>query len=85
MKDPQFLVMLGTAYLKAGDYSRGAEYLEQAAVLAPDAAVIQAQLGLARLAGGDTDQAVSQLESAVEMDPGLIRADMVLVQVYLRN
>ncbi|MET0116514.1 MAG: XrtA/PEP-CTERM system TPR-repeat protein PrsT [Sedimenticola sp.] len=84
-QDAQFFSLLGTAHLKVGDHSKGTEYLEKAAAIAPDAAAIRAQLGIGQLAGGDTDQAVAQLESAVEMDPDLVQADIVLVQVHLRN
>jgi len=84
-KDPQFLAMLGSAYLEKKDYVRGSEMLERAAAISPAAAAIRTQLGLSHFAQGKTELAVSELESAVELDSDLAQADAMLVLVHLQS
>ena len=85
IQDFQFLALLGGAYLKAGDASTAVQYLERAAELAPDAASIQSQIGLGNLALGKTEEGESRLEKADRLEPGVLPADLLLVQIYLRR
>ncbi len=84
-KDPQLLALLGSAYMSSRDFAKGAEYLEKAAALAPDAAAIRTQLAISHLATGSAEQAVSELKSAVKLDPKFHRADVLLIFTHLRN
>ncbi len=84
-KDPQLLALLGSAYMSNRNFAKGAEYLEKAAALAPNAAAIRTQLAISHLATGSAEQAVSELKSAVELDPKFHRADMLLIFTHLRN
>lgn len=83
--DAQYLSLLGGAYLGQGDATRGMEYLEQAAALAPDEAGIHTQLAIAQLSQGDTEQGISELQSAVDLDQGLVQADLLLVMAHLNR
>lgn len=83
--DPQFLALLGTAYIQKKDYSRGTEYLERAARLAPDVAAIRTQLAMSNLGSGDTSQAITQLETAVDMGQDVLQADVMLIIVHLKE
>lgn len=83
--DPQLFALLGNAYLQKRDFARGAQFLQKAADLAPDLASIRTQLALGHLASGEAEQAISQLETAVNMDEDLIQGDMLLVLAYLRQ
>jgi len=83
--DAQYLALLGSAYLGHGDTTKGLEYLEQAAVIAPDVAGIRTQLAIGQLVQGDVEQGISELRSAVDLDQGLVQADILLVLTYLKN
>jgi putative PEP-CTERM system TPR-repeat lipoprotein len=79
------MALLGSAYLQNKEFQRGSELLEKAAEIAPDLAAIRTQLALSQLATGRTDMAVSELESVVEMDEGLVQADILLVLIHIRE
>ncbi len=84
--DSQFFALLGSAYLDNGDIDKATVYLDRAAELAPgDEASIKTQLALGQLKGGHTEQAIAGLESAVELDPDLMQADILLVYIHLRR
>lgn len=84
-EDPQFLAMLGSAYLGERQFQRGTEMLERAAALDPSAAAIRTQLALSQLATGASDAAMASLQSAVQMDPAFTRADLLLIFAHLRQ
>lgn len=83
--DVQFLSLLGSAYLQAKQFDLGNEYLSRAAALDPKAASIKAQLGLGQIASGHPGQAVSDLKAAVDLDPNLFQADVMLVLALLQD
>jgi putative PEP-CTERM system TPR-repeat lipoprotein len=83
--DVQYLSLLGSAYLDHGDAARGLEYLEKAIALAPDSVNLRTQLAIGHLALGEDQQAMGELQSAVNLDQGLLQADVLLVMMYLRN
>jgi putative PEP-CTERM system TPR-repeat lipoprotein len=83
--DVQHLALLGNAYIRAGNASRGTTFLRRAADLAPSAAALKTQLALGHLASGETDRAVAELEAAIELEPELLQADVLLVYSHLRN
>lgn len=83
--DPQLLALIGSAYVLKGDQERGQEWLSRAVELSPDAAALRTQLGLSLLAGGDTDKAISELQSAVDLGQGVLQADVLLVLAHLKN
>ncbi len=82
--DAQLLALLGSAYLQSGDPDTGNKYLMKAAELAPDVAAVRAQLALGHLLTGDDAAATDELQSAVELDQGLIQADILLVYAHIR-
>lgn len=84
-EDPQFLAILGTAYMKKNDFAKGSDYLNQAAALAPNAAAIRTQLGISQLGAGDAGKATEELQTAVQLDPDMLQADLLLVLVHMRE
>lgn len=84
IKDPQLYSLMGSAYLQKGDNNRSQEWLNKAVELAPDQAGVRTQLALGMLAGGNTDMAISALESAVDLGQDLIQTDVLLVMSHLR-
>lgn len=81
--DAQLLALLGSAYVQSGELERGSALLQRAAELAPDAAGIRTQLALTQLVDGNTEDAIVELEAAVEL--GLSQADFLLVITYLKG
>ncbi|WP_434148313.1 XrtA/PEP-CTERM system TPR-repeat protein PrsT [Methylocaldum gracile subsp. desertum] len=83
--DPQFLALLGSAYLQGKQYDSATEYLDRASELAPDVAAVKAQLALGRIASGQMEQAVVDLKSAVDLDQNLLQADVMLVLALIQQ
>ena len=84
-KDGQLMAMLGTAYMRLGDNPAGEKWLAKAVEVSPNVAEYRTQLALGMLAGGNADNAISELQSAVSVGKGLIQADVLLVLSYLKK
>jgi putative PEP-CTERM system TPR-repeat lipoprotein len=84
-QDPDVVALAGEAYLAAGDIAGAARYYEQARALVPSSAVVRTRLAQIRLAAGDSDRAIKELESASVGDPSDYQADLALITTYLRQ
>lgn len=83
-QDTQVLSLVGESYMQTKDYTKATEYFEKASSLAPQAAEIHAALGLSKLAQGENDRAVAELETAAGLDNKSANADYLLVMTHLR-
>lgn len=83
--DAQYLALLGSAYLQAGESRKGGEYLQKAVEISPETSAIRAQLALSHLASGDTEKAVAELESVTESAQSPMQADVMLVLTLLQT
>ncbi|MBI5617318.1 MAG: PEP-CTERM system TPR-repeat protein PrsT [Gammaproteobacteria bacterium] len=83
LNDPQLLSLLGTTYLKNGQYAAGAKTLARATALAPDSSPIRLQFALTKLATGEVDAAVRELEALRTADPDYLLAEVALVLLEL--
>ncbi len=83
--DPQTLALLGSAYMLQGDLERGQEWLNRAVEDAPNVAALRTQLALSLLAGGETDKAIGELQTAVDLGQDILQADVLLVLAHLKN
>lgn len=83
-KDAELLALAGEASLRARRFSQAAGFFEQASALRPDAAALHTGLALSRMAGGDSDSAVAELERAARLDRDPARTGVLLVMTYLR-
>ena len=68
---------------KAGDAEEAANLLLKAASQQPDSANAQMRLGASLLTGGKYAEAIEHIEKAIEIDPQLQKAHILLVQSYL--
>lgn len=84
-KDAQLLTLLGSAYMQVGKFNEGTEFFSRASEAAPDVASIKMQQALGSLAQGESDAAVGQLESAINLDPEARQAGVLLALVKLRK
>ena len=78
--DPQLLALAGQSYMQARDFGKAEGYLQKAAALAPDVAVVRTSLGMARLSQGQNDNAIAELQRATELDPKSPAALIALIQ-----
>lgn len=83
-QDSQLLALAGELYMQAGDYPKATEYFTKASALAPKTAEIHTALGLSKLAQGENDHAIAELETAVNLDTKSPKAGVVLVMTQLR-
>lgn len=81
--DTQLLAIAGEAYMKTKEYDKASEYLEKAAGLAPEAAMIRTALGRSKLAEGESDAAVKELEAAIQLEPKSKEPGILLVLTHI--
>jgi putative PEP-CTERM system TPR-repeat lipoprotein len=82
------LSMLGEAHVATGQLDIGIEFLKKAVSVKPDQAGIRLQLGRAMLRSGTASSAeMGQKEviSAIQLDPQLTQADLVLFSSFLKE
>ena len=82
--DAAFHIIAGETALSQKDFSQASEHFEQAAKLNPDSADIRTQLGLARLAQGDS-RAIADLQTASNLDGASDRADSLIILNQLQK
>ncbi|MDO9219419.1 MAG: PEP-CTERM system TPR-repeat protein PrsT, partial [Thiobacillus sp.] len=76
--DAGVLIVAGEIALAKKDFTQASSYFEQAAKLSPDNAAIRTELGISRLAQGDS-RALADLQNAAGMEGGNNRADTVII------
>lgn len=81
--DGQALLMLASAHMAQGRHGK-ATALMQEALRAKDAPEFRTALGLSLMRGGQSGNAVSELERAFKADPKQAFAGLALVNLYLR-
>lgn len=82
--DGQAMMLLGSALLSKGQHARAVALMQQA-LQAKDAPEYRTVLGLSLLRGGQTENAVKQLETAFKNDPLQTQAAMALIDLYMRS
>jgi putative PEP-CTERM system TPR-repeat lipoprotein len=83
--NPQLLALAGEVYLSNNQLERAEGYFQKAVAVDPKRTGTLARLGQVRLATGEADQAIRDLEAASAADEGGVQADLVLVLNYLRK
>lgn len=83
-QDPQLFAIAGALYMQAGDYTQAEAYFSKASALAPKKAELRSALGLSKLALGENDRALAEMEAAVNLDAQSPNASIMLVLTHLR-
>lgn len=83
-QDPRVLLVAGEIALAKKDFAQASAYFEQAAQHSPDNAAIRTELGISRLAQGDS-RVMADLQAAAEMEGGSRRADIFIILNQLRQ
>lgn len=84
-RDPLLLGIAGEAALRLNDPARASTFFSRAAALAPDDATQRTGRGLARLASGDREGGLADLEQASELSTRGGQADLALIAQHLRD
>lgn len=82
-QDAGTLALLGTAYLKRGEYADAETQLNKAAKLAPDSLPIRTQLALGKLSSGHGEEAIKDLKAVIAEQKDFVQAHVMLVLAYL--
>jgi putative PEP-CTERM system TPR-repeat lipoprotein len=81
--DPTILALAGQVYMQNNEFAKASKFYERASKIDPKNAQMRTGLGLSRLATGDSDRALADLESAADLDGGQYQADVVLLITYI--
>ncbi|MEO1766476.1 XrtA/PEP-CTERM system TPR-repeat protein PrsT [Thiobacter aerophilum] len=81
--DPAVLALVGEAHLQRKDYVQAADYLEKAAQARPDQPILRTELAISRLARGQTEAGLSELEAAAKLEGSPIQTDLLLIATQL--
>lgn len=84
-KDALALALASEVRLMMQEPGTASGLLEKAALIDPQNAAIHTQLALSRLATGDSQLAVNELQAAASMDADQYRADTLLVLTHLKR
>jgi len=68
-EDPNVLLSLGVAYMKAGQYDRAKQVLVSVAQMRPENGVAFRDLGYCFIKLGNTDQAIQMYQKSIDCDP----------------
>jgi putative PEP-CTERM system TPR-repeat lipoprotein len=79
------MALAGEVYMQNNEPAKATGFFERAAKLDPANARTRTGLALSRLATGDRDDALADLESAVQLDAVRYQADVLLVMAHLRR
>ena len=83
--DPALLRLAGEASMRSKQYAKATQYFERAVALDPRNAATRLSLGMSRMATGNTDRAIADLEAAATLDPGGSKADITLVMLNIKR
>ena len=83
-QDAQLFALAGNIYTQTGDYTKASEYFTKASKLAPQSAELHSALGLSKLALGQNDSAVAEMETAVKLDTQSPKSGVMLALTHLR-
>jgi len=83
--DPQSLAVLAQAHMTLGETDLAATYMAKAVEQNPEAADLRVGLASTLSKKGERAQAIAQLETAIHLDPGMVDADVLLIQNFIRE
>jgi putative PEP-CTERM system TPR-repeat lipoprotein len=84
IKDPQSLALVATTYMSLGDTDLAAAYMAKAVEQQPEAPQLRVGLATTLAKKGERSQAIEELQSAIQLDPGMVNAQALLIQNLLR-
>ena len=83
-RDPGMMALAGQVYMLHGDVERAQRYFARASSLDPEDPAKRTSLAVSRLASGQRDAALGELQSIAASDDGVV-ADMALINALLQE
>ncbi|MDP1897745.1 MAG: PEP-CTERM system TPR-repeat protein PrsT, partial [Sulfurimicrobium sp.] len=83
-QDAQVFALAGELHMQTGDFAKATEYFAKASSLAPQSAQFHSALGISKLALGENDHAIAEMETAVKLDAKSPKAGVLLAMTQLR-
>lgn len=83
--DAELFGLVAQASLMKGDLVAGRSFLQRSLEAKPDSAAAMAALGRTRIALGEVDEGLAQMEEAVDRKPDDFARRLMLAMEYLRN
>ncbi|TDT41415.1 putative PEP-CTERM system TPR-repeat lipoprotein [Halospina denitrificans] len=83
--DPGVVALIGIAALSSGDTELGRGLIEQSLAMAPDNAALRVRYARYLMTQDETDEAISQLEEAIERTPTADKAHALLARVLAES
>ncbi|MDD5579708.1 MAG: tetratricopeptide repeat protein [Methylobacter sp.] len=83
--DYKFMLLLGTAYMQTGRHDKANSLLEKASTMETHGDNIHTELGLNRLAMGQEELAIEELEMAIKNKPENTKAGITLLIIYINR
>lgn len=83
-RDPGMMALAGQVYMLHGDVERAQRYFARASSLDPEDPAKRTSLAVSRLASGQGDAALGELQSIAASDDGVV-ADMALINALLQE
>ena len=83
-RDPGMMALAGQVYMLHGDVDRAQRYFARASSLDPEDPAKRTSLAVSRLASGQRDAALGELQSIAASDDGVV-ADMALINALLQE
>ncbi|MCB2099387.1 MAG: PEP-CTERM system TPR-repeat protein PrsT [Rhodobacterales bacterium] len=83
--DPAVLTLLGTALMRDGNFNRAIEIFTKAKSLSANKALLDHQIGLARLGAGKREDAIQDLRRSLAENPQMPEASVVLAMLLLEE
>ncbi|MEW9900463.1 XrtA/PEP-CTERM system TPR-repeat protein PrsT [Chitinivorax sp. PXF-14] len=77
--------LLGEAYMQQRQYSKATDAYAKAAELSPKDAMTKTRLALSKMAGGDAERGLADLESATELEGSGYQAELMMVMTQLNR
>jgi putative PEP-CTERM system TPR-repeat lipoprotein len=68
-QDPRALALMGTAEALSGNNDAAVKYLDKASALSPEDQTLRSQLGMVRIAAGDSAKGVADLQQVIDLSP----------------
>ena len=85
IKDPQSLALLAQAHMSLGETDIAAAYLGRAVEQKPEVAGLRVELATTSSKSGKRAEAIEQLENAIQLDPTMVTADVLLIEDLIRE
>lgn len=84
-EDAELLGLVGTAAIRTGEVAAASRYFQMVVDQSPDDATARTRLAVTKIAMGQTEEGIAELQQAIEAEPQFTQAEYALMNVRLRE